>query len=157
VALHTSVLDRTESSKPRNVSSSLPFTCRYQGLRTRHTTRVFHFEITSQDVRIYIKITRTALSIAWQQRLRRLSITHVSIFYHTLPCFYPIYFTVPYRLYLRNAVTWLCISSNRIIPFSAKHCYNSQHCKQKPVLSLYISVCVPTIYLKKADLDSRNK
>jgi len=51
----------------------------------------------------------------------------------------------------------LCISSNRIIPFSAKHCYNSQHLKRRPVLSLYISVCVRTTYLKMADLDSRKK
>jgi len=35
-----------------------------------------------------------------------------------IPCFfYPIYFTVPYRLYLRNSVTWLCIILTSLLHF----------------------------------------
>jgi hypothetical protein len=156
VALHTSVLARCDFSKHRNVFSSLPFTCRHKELRTRRTTRVFHFEVTSQDVRIYINITSTALSIAWQQTAKSFPLLTLLSFITFYPVLYPIYFTVPYRLYLRNDVTCLCISSNLIIPFSVKQCYNSQRSKQKSVLSLHISFCISNIYLKTADLDSRN-
>jgi len=49
-----------------------------------------------------------------------LSFPHIFIFYPFITFyldFYPIYFTVAHRLYLRNPVTWLCISFNLIIPF----------------------------------------
>ena len=84
-------------------------------LRTSNSTQVCHFKvITSRDVRICVNMC-TALSIALANiDCKTFFITHIFII---LPCFYPIYFTVPYRLYLRNSVTLFCIGFNFIIPF----------------------------------------
>jgi len=82
-----------------------------------NTNQVFHFKvITSQDLRICVNV-HIALSIALAKMgCEGFSITHIFIFYPVIISYF-VYFTVSYRLYLRNSVTWLCISFNLIIPF----------------------------------------
>jgi len=89
-------------------------------LRTS-TTRVFLFKvITNQDARICINL-HTALNIVLANiEYEGFSITRIFIFYPFIISylvFYHIYFTIPYKLSLRNSVTRLCISFKLIIPF----------------------------------------
>lgn len=137
MALHTSGLDRTHFSKHRNVSSSLPFTCMHKGLRTRHTTRVFHFEVTtSQDVITYVHQHNTycAKHCLATDTAKAFPLLTFPSFITICLVFIPFILqfhtghtdhTAPYRPNLRNAVTCLRFSSKLITPFSAKHCYNS--------------------------------
>jgi len=110
-------VDRTALfSIHRNVSGSLLFTWKHNGFKKSDVTRLLPFKaIINQVVRIYVNI-RTALSIAVANiDCEGFSIAH--ILYHFALFFIEFYVTLPYRLYLRNSVTRLCISFNLIIPF----------------------------------------
>jgi len=86
-----------------------------------NTTRLFHFKvITSQALRICVKIRNALSTDLANMDCECFSITHSFIFYHVIISnfvFYSIYFTVSYRLYQSNSVTWSCISFNLVIPF----------------------------------------
>jgi hypothetical protein len=108
---------------------------------------VFHVKvITSQNIRICVNRS-TALSIALASiECEGFSSTHIFIFYPFIasyPVSYHSYFMIPYRLSIRNSVTWLCI----VLTLLSHFWDNSVmiHNTVEAPLSLYISFCVSVI------------